>query len=90
MACLTQGNHNYIDGWNAAGFLRSLDCLNQIPCKLAPNTWQLIRVTVGRWVGCNAARQEGTRRRSQWANRLTGTGVAFTRDMNTLSLVIPN
>ena len=80
MDCLTQGNHNYIDGWNAAGFLRSLDCLNQIPCKLAPNAWQLIRVTVGRWVGCNAARQEGTRRRSQWANRLTGTGVAFTRD----------
>ena len=56
MDCLTQGNHNYIDGWNAAGFLRSLDCLNQIPCKLAPNVWQLIRVMMGRWVGCNAAR----------------------------------
>ena len=39
MDCLTQGNHNYIDGWNAAGFLRSLDCLNQITCKLAPNAW---------------------------------------------------
>ena len=37
MDCLTQGNHNNIDGWNAAGFLRSLDCLNQIPHKLAPN-----------------------------------------------------
>ena len=25
MDCLTQGNHNYIDGWNVAGFLKESD-----------------------------------------------------------------